>query len=86
MALKVAMEKANQSYEPLMTAPRIDMGDSYEKAFQNYRHAEDLLIENKRMLWNSFLYKNLHKINHFWWWLLITVVLSAISAIIGIFW
>lgn len=58
----------------------------YEKAFQNYRHAEDLLIENKRMLWNSFLYKNLHKINHFWWWLLITVVLSAISAIIGIFW
>ena len=53
----------------------------YEKAFQNYRHAE-----NKRMLWNSFLYKNLHKINHFWWWLLITVVLSAISAIIGIFW
>ena len=35
MALKVAMEKANQSYETLMTAPRIDMGDSYEKAFQN---------------------------------------------------
>ncbi|MBR5565419.1 MAG: hypothetical protein IKW08_04550 [Roseburia sp.] len=35
MALKAAMEKANQSYEPLMTAPRSDLGDSYSKAFQN---------------------------------------------------
>lgn len=58
----------------------------YEKAFQNYRHAENLLIENKRMLQKSFLFRLLHKINHFWWWLLITVVLSALSAIIGIFW
>ena len=35
MALKAAFEKANQSYEPLMTAPRRDLGDSYSKAFQN---------------------------------------------------
>ena len=35
MALKAAMEKANQSYEPLMTTPRSDLGDSYSKAFQN---------------------------------------------------
>lgn len=34
-ALKAAMEKANQSYETLMTAPRSDMGDSYQKAFRN---------------------------------------------------
>jgi len=34
-ALKAAMEKANQSYEPLMTAPRSDLGDSYAKAFRN---------------------------------------------------
>lgn len=58
----------------------------YEKAFQNYRHAENLLIANKRMLRNSFLYKLTHITSHFWWWLLITVILSAISAIIGIFW
>lgn len=35
MALKAAMERANQSYEPLMTAPRSDLGDSYSKAFGN---------------------------------------------------
>lgn len=35
MALKAALEKANQSYETLMTAPRSDLGDSYSKAFQN---------------------------------------------------
>ena len=34
-ALKAAMERANQSYEPLMTAPRSDLGDSYAKAFCN---------------------------------------------------
>lgn len=34
-ALKAAMQKANQSYETLMTAPRSDLGDSIQKAFQN---------------------------------------------------
>ncbi len=34
-SLKAAMEKANESYETLMTAPRADMGDSIQKAFQN---------------------------------------------------
>lgn len=41
-ALKTAMEKANQSYEPLMTAPRSDLGDSYSKAFQN---VDDILAD-----------------------------------------
>ena len=45
-ALKTAMERANQSYEPLMTAPRSDLGDSYEKAFQNVDTIlEDLNLE-----------------------------------------
>ena len=42
IAMKAAMEKANQSYEPLMTAPRKDLGDSYEKAFQN---VDDILAD-----------------------------------------
>lgn len=33
--LKTQLEKAGASYEVLMTAPRRDMGDSIEKAFQN---------------------------------------------------
>ena len=41
-ALKAAMERANQSYEPLMTAPRSDMGDSYAKAFRN---VDDILAD-----------------------------------------
>lgn len=41
-ALKAAIEKANQSYEPLMTAPRSDLGDSYSKAFQN---VDDILAD-----------------------------------------
>lgn len=41
-ALKAAMEKANQSYEPLMTAPRSDLGDSYSKAFRN---VDDILAD-----------------------------------------
>jgi len=41
-ALKATMERANQSYEPLMTAPRSDLGDSYEKAFRN---VDDILAD-----------------------------------------
>ena len=41
-AMKAAMEKANASYEPLMTAPRSDLGDSYSKAFQNI---DDILAD-----------------------------------------
>ncbi len=33
--LKDTFDKANESYEALMTAPRADMGDSIQKAFQN---------------------------------------------------
>lgn len=42
MALKAAMEKANESYETLMTIPRSDMGDSYQKAFRN---VDDILAD-----------------------------------------
>lgn len=41
-ALKAVLEKANQSYEALMTAPRSDLGDSYSKAFQN---VDDILAD-----------------------------------------
>ena len=41
-AMKAALEKANQSYETLMSTPRKDLGDSYEKAFRN---VDDLLVE-----------------------------------------
>lgn len=34
-ALKSAYEKAGESYEELMTAPRADLGDSIKKAFRN---------------------------------------------------
>ena len=58
----------------------------YEKAFQNYRNAENMLLENKKMLWCSLLNKYWLKAGHFSGWLFITVVLSIISAIIGILW
>ena len=35
MELKNKLDKANESYETLMTAPRKDMGDSIQKAFAN---------------------------------------------------
>lgn len=41
-ALKAQYEKANKSYETLMTAPRKDLGDSIKKAFRN---VDDLLEE-----------------------------------------
>ena len=34
-SLRAAYEKAGESYETLMTAPRADMGDSIQKAFRN---------------------------------------------------
>lgn len=42
IALKTAMEKANQNYETLMTTPRSDLGDSYSKAFRN---VDDILAD-----------------------------------------
>ncbi len=44
--LRAAFEKAGESYEALMTAPRADMGDSMRKAFQNVDDIlEDLDVE-----------------------------------------
>lgn len=48
-ALKAAMEKASESYETLMTAPRADMGDSMQKAFRNVEAIlTDLGMEESR--------------------------------------
>ena len=58
----------------------------YEKAFKNYRKAENMLLQHKCMLWRSLVNKYWLKASHFGCWLLITVILSMISAIIGIFW
>lgn len=58
----------------------------YEKAFQNYRNAENLLLEHKCMLWRSMINKYWLKASHFWWWLLITLILSITSTIISIYW
>ena len=46
-ALKAAMERANQSYEPLMTTPRREFGDTYEKAFRN---VDDILSDLEMQL------------------------------------
>lgn len=56
----------------------------YEKAFQNYRGAEELLLENKNMLRISLVNKYILKVGHFGWWFFITIVLSVISAVIGL--
>lgn len=42
--LQDTFEKANESYEALMTAPRKDMGDSIQKAFRN---VDDILADLK---------------------------------------
>ena len=56
----------------------------YEKAFQNYRDAENMLIEHKKMLYKSFIYKYWLKAGQVGGWLFITVVLSAICTIIDL--
>lgn len=43
--MQQAFEKANESYETLMTAPRRDMGDSIQKAFRNV----DEILESLKM-------------------------------------
>lgn len=45
--LKAELQKANEAYETLMTAPRADMGDSIQKAFRNVEEIlNDLGLEN----------------------------------------
>ena len=58
----------------------------YEKAFQNYRNAENMLLQHKCMLWRSLINKYWLKASHFGEWLLITLILSIFSSIIGILW
>lgn len=48
--LQDTFEKANESYETLMTAPRRDMGDSIQKAFRNVDDIlTDLGLESNQM-------------------------------------
>lgn len=48
--LQDTFEKANESYETLMTAPREDMGDSIQKAFRNVDDIlADLELETNQM-------------------------------------
>lgn len=48
--LQDTFEKANESYETLMTAPRKDMGDSIQKAFRNVDDIlADLELETNQM-------------------------------------
>ena len=56
----------------------------YENAFLNYRRAEELLLENKTMLRISLVNKCILKVGHFGWWFFITIVLSVISAFLGL--
>lgn len=46
--MQQALEKANERYETLMTAPRRDMGDSIQKAFSNAAESllKDMNLEN----------------------------------------
>lgn len=46
--MQQALEKANERYETLMTAPRHDMGDSIQKAFSNAAESllKDMNLEN----------------------------------------
>jgi hypothetical protein len=44
-AVKQQLEKANESYEALMTKPRADMGDTISKAFQNV----DVILEDMKL-------------------------------------
>lgn len=57
----------------------------YEKAFINYRKAEELLNQNHRMLVCSMINKYWQMAGHFSSWLLITVVLCLIASVIGLF-
>ena len=43
--MQQTFEKANESYETLMTAPRSDMGDSMQKAFRNV----DAILESMKL-------------------------------------
>lgn len=58
---------------------------NYEKAFLNYRNAEELLCDNKKMLRYSFFSKHLQKAGHFFRWLIITILLSLTACLIGLF-
>lgn len=75
----VITAKKNESAEPDKAM------QFYEKAFQEYRRAEDLLLTNKGLMWRSRLYKYWTKAGHFSSWFLITFVISLLAALIGIF-
>lgn len=71
--------KRNESYDSDKAM------ESYEAAFQNYRMAEELLNNNHRMLLCSLVNKYWQLAGHASSWLLITLVLSLIASLIGLF-
>lgn len=75
----VITAKKNESVEPFKAM------EFYEKAFQGYRRAEDLLLANKGLMWRSILYKYWTKAGHFGSWFLITLILSLLAAVIAVF-
>lgn len=70
--------KKNESAEP-EEAMRF-----YEKAFQGYRKAEELLLSTKGLMCRSWLYKYWTKAGYVSSWFVITLILSLLAAIIGI--
>jgi hypothetical protein len=56
----------------------------YENAFINYRNAENLLLDNKKMLCKSIFYRYLDMTGGIVKFVLITLVLSIISSVIGL--
>ena len=75
----VIKAKRNESYDSDKA-----MG-CYEAAFLNYRKAEELLNNNRRMLLCSLVNKYWQLAGHASSWLLITLVLIHIASLIGIF-
>lgn len=71
--------KKNESYDSDKAM------ECYEAAFVNYRKAEELLNNNHRMLLCSWLNRYWQKAGHVSSWFLITLTLTFIASLIGLF-
>lgn len=59
--------------------------EKYEEAYCNYCNVESLLNKKHKLLWGSFLYKHATQAISGWNWLITTIILSSISALIAYF-
>lgn len=57
----------------------------FESGYRNYRKIEELFKENRNFLRSSSVWGFLSKAFHGIWWLLVTVFLSVVAALIGYF-